>query len=210
MEILKKKRKVIRSQVTRFTNDADKILSSTSAIDLEEVSVLIERLRLAERQLKDADDAIEPHLREEDAEAEFETVLEYSDKVAAYVGRLEYRRKCAQKEPTTQETSAALGVGEESYEAMLYPVLLRALPRELVLNYHRARTEEGEKDGAATSDDDAASATSSPSGSSHQPTLRHLLRFFELELQSRERTQEDRPDEASDEENVAECRIEVF
>ncbi|KAL1478707.1 hypothetical protein MTO96_034901 [Rhipicephalus appendiculatus] len=36
MEILKKKRKVIRSQVTRFTNDADKILSSTSAVDLEE------------------------------------------------------------------------------------------------------------------------------------------------------------------------------
>ncbi|KAL1466762.1 hypothetical protein MTO96_042517 [Rhipicephalus appendiculatus] len=36
MEILKKKRKAIRSQVTRFTDDADKILSSTSAVDLEE------------------------------------------------------------------------------------------------------------------------------------------------------------------------------
>ncbi|KAH7936282.1 hypothetical protein HPB52_021323 [Rhipicephalus sanguineus] len=45
MEILKKKRKVMRSQVTRFTNDADKIPSSASAIDLEEVSVLVERLR---------------------------------------------------------------------------------------------------------------------------------------------------------------------
>ncbi|KAH6929077.1 hypothetical protein HPB50_023268 [Hyalomma asiaticum] len=36
METLKKKRKVIRSQVTRFTNDADKLLSSASAIDLDE------------------------------------------------------------------------------------------------------------------------------------------------------------------------------
>ncbi|KAL1484183.1 hypothetical protein MTO96_032732 [Rhipicephalus appendiculatus] len=102
MEILKKKSKVIRSQVTRFTKDAETILSSTSAIDLEEVSVLIERLRLAERQLKDADTAIEPNLREKVAE-----------------------------------------------------------------------------------------------GSSHRPPLCHLLRFFELELQSRERTQEDRPDDAS-------------
>ncbi|KAL1445570.1 hypothetical protein MTO96_044943, partial [Rhipicephalus appendiculatus] len=89
MEILKKKRKS-----DQVASDADKILSSTSAVDLEEVSVLIERLRLAERQLKDADTAIEPHLREEDAEDEFETVLEYSDKLATYVGRLEYRRKC--------------------------------------------------------------------------------------------------------------------
>ncbi|KAL1442570.1 hypothetical protein MTO96_046355 [Rhipicephalus appendiculatus] len=117
MEILKKKRKVIRSQVTRFTSDDDKILSSTSAVELEEVSVLIERLRLAERQLKDADTAIEPHLREEDAEDEFETVLKYSDKLATII------------------TSTA--------------------------------------------------------------ALRHLLRFFELELQSRERTQEDRQNDAS-------------
>ncbi|KAH7984130.1 hypothetical protein HPB52_017321 [Rhipicephalus sanguineus] len=85
MEILNKKKKVIRSQVTRFTNDADKILNSTSAVDLEKVSVLIERQRLAELQLNHADTPIEPQLREEDAEAEFETVLEYSDKLATYV-----------------------------------------------------------------------------------------------------------------------------
>ncbi|KAL1484437.1 hypothetical protein MTO96_032599 [Rhipicephalus appendiculatus] len=92
MEILKKKRKVIRSQVTRFANDADKLLNSASAVDLEE---------------------------------------------------------------------------------------------------------EGEKDGAATPDPDCASTMLSSSGSSHRPPLRHLLRFFELELQSRERTQEDRPDDPS-------------
>ncbi|KAH6947372.1 hypothetical protein HPB50_018527 [Hyalomma asiaticum] len=103
MEILKKC-KVIRSQVTRFTNDADKLLSSTSAIDLDEVSALIERLRLVERQLKDTDTAIEPHLKEEDAEAEYETVLEYSDRIATYIVRLELRKNSAsQKETTSHE-----------------------------------------------------------------------------------------------------------
>ncbi|KAL1426921.1 hypothetical protein MTO96_017912 [Rhipicephalus appendiculatus] len=41
MEILKKKRKVIRSQVTRFANDADKLLNSASAVDLEEEVVKV-------------------------------------------------------------------------------------------------------------------------------------------------------------------------
>ncbi|KAH6947551.1 hypothetical protein HPB50_019739 [Hyalomma asiaticum] len=90
METLKKKRNVIRSQATHFTNDADKLLNNRSVVDLKEVSVLIERLRLVERQLKDIDTAIEPHLREEDAEAEFESVLEYSDRVATCIVRLEF------------------------------------------------------------------------------------------------------------------------
>ncbi|KAL3181718.1 hypothetical protein MRX96_036100 [Rhipicephalus microplus] len=47
MEMLKQKKKVTRSQVSRL----NKIPNRTSAVDLEEVSVLIERLRLAERQL---------------------------------------------------------------------------------------------------------------------------------------------------------------
>ncbi|KAH6927684.1 hypothetical protein HPB50_007048 [Hyalomma asiaticum] len=75
----------------------------------------------------------------------------------------------------------ALGVGEESYEAILHPVLLRPLPRELVLGYHRARAEERGKGGAATSTEDAASMTSSSSRSSQRPPLRHLLKFFGIE-----------------------------
>ncbi|KAH6933392.1 hypothetical protein HPB50_014501 [Hyalomma asiaticum] len=37
MDTLKKKRNVIRSQAACFTNDAGKLLSSTSAFDLEEI-----------------------------------------------------------------------------------------------------------------------------------------------------------------------------
>ncbi|KAH6925192.1 hypothetical protein HPB50_001551 [Hyalomma asiaticum] len=33
----------------------------------------------------------------------------------------------------------ALGVGEDSYNTMLYTVLLRALPQEIVLNYHQSQ-----------------------------------------------------------------------
>ncbi|KAH6948421.1 hypothetical protein HPB50_024362 [Hyalomma asiaticum] len=55
METLKKKRNVIRSQATCFINDAGKFLNNRSAVDLKEVSALVERLRLIERQLKDID-----------------------------------------------------------------------------------------------------------------------------------------------------------
>ncbi|KAH6927683.1 hypothetical protein HPB50_007047 [Hyalomma asiaticum] len=108
MEILKKKRKIITSRVTRFTNDADKLLSSTSAIDLDEVSVLIERLRLVEQQLKDTDTAIEPPLREEDAEAEFETVLEYIARTATYIVRPELRKNGASRKETTSHEIPAV------------------------------------------------------------------------------------------------------
>ncbi|KAH6948477.1 hypothetical protein HPB50_024816 [Hyalomma asiaticum] len=97
----------MRSEVTRFTNDADKLLNNRSAVDLKEVSVLIERLRLVERRLKDIDTATEPHLREENAEAEFEIVLEYSDRVATCIVRLEFRKNGASlKETTSHEIPA--------------------------------------------------------------------------------------------------------
>ncbi|KAH6942578.1 hypothetical protein HPB50_008162 [Hyalomma asiaticum] len=41
METLKKNRKVIRSQETRFTIDADKALGNTFAVDIEEVEEVI-------------------------------------------------------------------------------------------------------------------------------------------------------------------------
>ncbi|KAH7945567.1 hypothetical protein HPB49_012990 [Dermacentor silvarum] len=46
-------------------------------------------------------------------------------------------------------------------------------------------------------DDDASSTTSSSSESSRRVPLRQLLWFFKLELESRERTLEDRPDDTS-------------
>ncbi|KAH6943962.1 hypothetical protein HPB50_000923 [Hyalomma asiaticum] len=88
-------------QVTRFINDTDRLLSSTSADDLEEGSVLSKRLRLVEQQLKHVDTTLELYLREEGAEAEFESVLEYSDRTATCIVRLELRRNSASQQETT-------------------------------------------------------------------------------------------------------------
>ncbi|KAH6948711.1 hypothetical protein HPB50_025925 [Hyalomma asiaticum] len=77
MEILKKKRRVIRAQATRIINEADDILAKqATASDIVAVSGLIEHLPLVQNQLSDVNAAIEPHILEEDADAEFEQAME--------------------------------------------------------------------------------------------------------------------------------------
>ncbi|KAH6947222.1 hypothetical protein HPB50_017608 [Hyalomma asiaticum] len=83
MEILKKKRRVIRAQATRIINEADDILAKQQAPDIVAVSTLIEHLLLVQQQLSDVNAAIEPHILVEDADAEFEQVMEYDDKIAS-------------------------------------------------------------------------------------------------------------------------------
>ncbi|KAH6946188.1 hypothetical protein HPB50_012045 [Hyalomma asiaticum] len=72
MEILKKRRRVIRAQSTRIINEADDILAKQQAPDIAAVSGLIERLILVQKQLSDVNAAIEPHIIDNDADAEFE------------------------------------------------------------------------------------------------------------------------------------------
>ncbi|KAH6940847.1 hypothetical protein HPB50_009074 [Hyalomma asiaticum] len=80
----------------------------------------------------------------------------------------------------------ALGVGEDSYNTMLYPVLLRALPQEMVLNYHRSQ-----QDLSTSSTNGISSAGSAPE---HQTALTTLLRYFRRELDIQGRALEHRPD----------------
>ncbi|KAH6925638.1 hypothetical protein HPB50_008086 [Hyalomma asiaticum] len=321
MEILKKKRRVIRAQATRIINEADHILAKqATAPDMVAVSGLIERLLLVQNQLSDVNAAIEPHILEEDADAEFEQAIEYDDKMASCLGfmksfgksltdgaqirnlapakttaqvqiqsqrtrlpkfelkkfdgkrknwqpfweqfevaihnnhelsdidRFNYLKSLLSGEaegaiaglqataecyadaieilaqrfgnPTAliqdhmqglidlkPVTSAwkvrelrrlyddlqvhmrglkVLGVGEDSYNTMLYPVLLRALPQEMVLNYHRSQP-----DLCTSSTDGSSSAGSAPE---HQTALTTLIRYFRPELDSQERALEHRPD----------------
>ncbi|KAH6948868.1 hypothetical protein HPB50_026619 [Hyalomma asiaticum] len=88
MEIAKRKRRVIRAQATRIINEADDILAKQQAPDIVAVSGLIERLLLVQKQLSDVNAAIEPHILEEDADAEFEQVMEYDDKIASSLGSM--------------------------------------------------------------------------------------------------------------------------
>lgn len=70
MEVLKKKRKAIRSQVTRLVNDAEGLLRAPGP-NAAELEMLIERLTLAQGQLNNVDSAIEPLVSEQDGDAEF-------------------------------------------------------------------------------------------------------------------------------------------
>lgn len=76
-----------------------------------------------------------------------------------------------------------------------------ATPRTLtgvVLNYHWSRAEKKQEQCEALAEDgNALLMTSSSSESSRWVPLHHLLWFFELELESREWTLEDQPDDTS-------------
>ncbi|KAK8764947.1 hypothetical protein V5799_032444, partial [Amblyomma americanum] len=327
MDVLKKKRKAVRSQATRLTKETDDILAAEEAPTNEKVSVLLERLRLVKQQLNDVDAAIEPNVKDDEAEAEFEQVIEYGDKIATCICRLNLKKEQTEQaskdkeirfQATVGSASAAqriklpkleltkfdgkrknwqpfweqfevavhkntelsnidrlnylktlltgeavtaiaglqasgdcysdavdilrqrfgnpealvqdhmqglidvkpvfsarnvralrglydeiqvhmrglkaLGIEDDGYQAMLYPVLLRALPKELILDYHRSHAENQEEATPAVVDD--SGSTTSSSDSSQLTPLHSLLRFFRFELESRERTLEDRPDDA--------------
>ncbi|KAK8786280.1 hypothetical protein V5799_023946, partial [Amblyomma americanum] len=66
----------------------------------------------------------------------------------------------------------------------------------LILDYHRSHAENQEEATPAVVDD--SGSTTSSSDSSQLTPLHSLLRFFRFELESRERTLEDRPDDAHD------------
>ncbi|KAH6944256.1 hypothetical protein HPB50_002386 [Hyalomma asiaticum] len=165
MEILKKKRRVIRAQATCIINEADDILAKEAPAP-----------DIVAKQLSDVNAAVEPHIIDDDADAEFEQVMEYDDKIAsclgsiksigkglmdgAQIGNLAAARTTAQRfgnptaliqdhmqglidlKPVTSPRNVrelrrlyddlqvhirglnALGVGEDSYNTMLYPMLL--------------------------------------------------------------------------------------
>ncbi|KAH6919414.1 hypothetical protein HPB50_029598 [Hyalomma asiaticum] len=87
MEILKKRRRVIRTQVTRIIYEAGGILAK-QAPDIVAVSALIERLLLVQKQLSDVYAANEPHIIDDDADADFEQMMEYDDKIASCLGSM--------------------------------------------------------------------------------------------------------------------------
>lgn len=88
----------------------------------------------------------------------------------------------------------ALGVGEESYCAMLYLGLLRALPTDLSLDYNRKMSSRIAEDSSAegTSSSDTTSETSRKPV--HLGMLGDLLNFLRIEVETLERSNIDRPD----------------
>lgn len=87
MDVLQKKRKTHRMQVTRLVGEANALLLSATP-SVNDLEVLIERILLAHDQLNDVDAAIEPLITGQDAEAEFAHGIEYSDKIVMYLTKL--------------------------------------------------------------------------------------------------------------------------
>ncbi|KAL3216473.1 hypothetical protein MRX96_033054 [Rhipicephalus microplus] len=85
----------------------------------------------------------------------------------------------------------ALGIGEDSYNTMLYSVLLRVFPREIILNYHWFQAEAQQKPSTSFTNGSTSSATSA---TEHLMALATVLPYFRLELERRERTQDHGPD----------------
>ncbi|XP_077560569.1 uncharacterized protein LOC144175361 [Haemaphysalis longicornis] len=329
MEIQRKKRRAVRSQVTRIVKEIDECFAASAEPTVEALKAILQRLEMASVKLSEVDAAIERCLTDEDADEEFEQVLEYSDKIANSLGRLKHKIETqrlsrqaqapstSSNEPQPQKTSApkaklpklelirfdgkrknwqpfweqfeqsvhknadltasdrfhylrslltgdaaaaiaglpataqcysdavdllqqrfgspaaliqehmqglidaqpltssknvpalrrlydrlqvhmrglkSLGVADESYSAMLYPVLLRVLPADMILDYHRRQAEDSDGTSSAASANGDSASTGSSASSQGSP-LRSLLHFYRRELESRERAAESRPDD---------------
>ncbi|XP_077560520.1 uncharacterized protein LOC144175312 [Haemaphysalis longicornis] len=329
MEIQRKKRRAIRSQVTRIVKEIDECLAASAEPTVDALKAMLQRLETTSLKLSEVDAAIERCLTDEDADEEFEQVLEYSDKIANSLGRLKHKIETqrlprqaqapstSSNEPQPQKPSApkaklpklelirfdgkrknwqpfweqfeqsvhknedltasdrfhylrslltgdaaaaiaglpataqcysdavdllqqrfgspaaliqehmqglidaqpltssknvpalrrlydrlqvhmrglkSLGVADESYSAMLYPVLLRVLPADMILDYHRRQAEDSDGTSSAASANGDSASTGSSASSQGSP-LRSLLHFYRRELESRERAAESRPDD---------------
>ncbi|XP_064479018.1 uncharacterized protein LOC135392227 [Ornithodoros turicata] len=85
-----------------------------------------------------------------------------------------------------------LGVAEDSYCSLLYPVLLRSLPKDLVLQYSRKTAVNFTQDGTNSSSinetgDNANSRTSDSAVTKYRKKVADLLQLLGIEVESRER-----------------------
>ncbi|XP_064469734.1 uncharacterized protein LOC135384464 [Ornithodoros turicata] len=90
MELLAKKRKALRSQVTRLINEVQEALTLSGT---EDVCVFEDRLKALQLQLNAVDDKIEQERADQLDEAEFEQVFQYNNKLVTCLAKLAHRRE---------------------------------------------------------------------------------------------------------------------
>ncbi|KAH9366304.1 hypothetical protein HPB48_001995 [Haemaphysalis longicornis] len=170
MEIQRKKRRAIRSQVTRIVKEIDECLAASAEPTVDALKAMLQRLETTSLKLSEVDAAIERCLTDEDADEEFEQVLEYSDKIANSLGRLKHKIE-TQRLPRQAQAS-----------------------KDMILDYHRRQAEDSDGTSSAASANGDSASTGSSASSQGSP-LRSLLHFYRRELESRERAAESRPDD---------------
>ncbi|XP_064488354.1 uncharacterized protein LOC135400453 [Ornithodoros turicata] len=104
MELLAKKRKALRSQVTRL-NEAQEALTPSGKAD---VRVFEDRLKALQLQLNAVDDKIEQERADQLDEAEFKQVFQYNDKLVTCLAKLAHRREAFEaSERATRDASGS-------------------------------------------------------------------------------------------------------
>ncbi|KAJ8978638.1 hypothetical protein NQ317_003288 [Molorchus minor] len=83
-------KKTCRTQVTKIINGCNEMLEK-EVHSVEDLTVMLDRLKTAHLNLKEANEKAMPHLKEEKLEEEFEAILDYDDRVAVATSRLRQR-----------------------------------------------------------------------------------------------------------------------
>lgn len=92
MDILKKKRKTLQTQVTKLLSEAKELFQLTPAV-INDLEILIQCISLSRDQLGHVDAAIEPLITERDMEMEFTQIVDYTDKIVTCLTRLRKKAK---------------------------------------------------------------------------------------------------------------------
>ncbi|KAK8771580.1 hypothetical protein V5799_025174 [Amblyomma americanum] len=200
VDVLKKKREAVRSQATRLTKETDDILTAEEAPTNEktlltgEAESAIAGLQASGDCYSDAVDILRQRFENPEALVQDHMQGLIDVKPVFSARNVRALRGLYDEIQVHMRGLNALGIEDDGYQAMLYPILLHALPKELILDYHHSHAENQEEATPPVVDD--SGSTTSSSDSSQLTPLPSLLRFFRFELESRERTLEDRPDDA--------------
>lgn len=100
-EVLSKKRKTLRANVTTLTSEIDKKIEEDA--DRAQLMTLLNQMKSVSQTLRQVNEQIEPFIEEDDAEAEFERVLHYEMKIVAATTKIEERLR--ELEQATQLTT---------------------------------------------------------------------------------------------------------
>lgn len=100
-EVIAKKRKALRCQITQLINAAEQQLNE--AASREQLLATQAQIKGIRESLKSANEQMEKYLTEETADAEFERVIEYDMKITAILSTIEFRIR----EPVQMELNSS-------------------------------------------------------------------------------------------------------
>ncbi|KAL1444417.1 hypothetical protein MTO96_029880 [Rhipicephalus appendiculatus] len=179
MERLRNTRAARRRHSTKIINEVDDLLASNE-FDVAGLRSILQRLEKSADELTKVNEALHAEMTDGELLADMDFVLEYEDRAAGSVGLLLHRIEELPVQTSRPSRSnvnirglKGLSVSESNYAAMLCEVLMKSIPQEIMVEYHRRRRLE------------ASSANNPPSS---EEELQQLLKYLRIEVECRELT----------------------